>query len=186
MGRQKLLLPWAGKLLVRHLVDELLASLLDEVVVVTGPDHEGVSSALSGAKVSLVQNPRTEDGMLSSVRIGLLSVAPDVAGFMVVLGDQPSLNASLIDRLIREWREDTSRIVRPRFGDRNGHPVLIPAEYRQRVLSEFDDVGLKGLLRAVPERIRAVSVADPGAVTDVDTPDQLAEERARLGIFDGD
>ena len=181
MGRQKLLLPWDGKTVLRHIVDELAASKIVETIVVTGEDHDQIAECLAGAEVVLVSNRAVHEGMLSSVRVGLRAVGEKADGVMIGLGDQPSLSSSLINGVIDLWRKDTSCIVRPNFEGRHGHPVLIPIEFRERILLDYDDVGLKGLLREFPDRVREWDVDDPGAVIDIDTPEDYAREVARLG-----
>ncbi len=184
MGRQKLLLPWAGRPVVRHIVDVLLASGLPEVLVVTGRDHEPIQAALSD--VPCVRNPDPDRGMLSSVRIALERVDPDqTAAVLLALGDQPGLTTHLVRRLVDAWSEDPGRLVRPIQGGRRGHPLVIPVSYRTEILEEFDAEGLKGLLRRYPERICDVEVEDPGAVTDIDTPSDYEQEWERWNRMQG-
>ena len=71
MGVQKLLLPFGGKTVIGHIVDQLLASTVGEVHVVVGHEAERLSAELSGRAVSFVTNPEYKSGMLSSVRCGL-------------------------------------------------------------------------------------------------------------------
>ncbi|MGD8501428.1 MAG: NTP transferase domain-containing protein, partial [Phycisphaerales bacterium] len=57
MGIQKLLLPFGGKTVIAHIVDQLLASTVDEVHVVVGHQAERISRELSARAVSIVSNP---------------------------------------------------------------------------------------------------------------------------------
>ena len=179
MGRQKLLLPWAGKTLVRHIVDELVASKVSDVVVVSGPSHNEVRDCLSGVEVQMVRNPKPEEGMLTSVRIGLSRMHPSSQAFMVVLGDQPSLSTCLVDGVIGYWHQHSDAIVRPVYAESHGHPVIIPREFESLVMTQFDDVGLKGLLRKYPGRVKEWFVSDPGVIEDIDTPEDYERELAR-------
>ena len=145
MGRQKLLLPWAGKTVIQHIVDELLSSSVRDVRVVAGDHFDAIDALFEGKSVEVVFNPIAEQGMLTSVRTGIADGGGD--GFMVVLGDQPSLHRSLIDGLIKFWMRDPSSIVRPSFEGAHGHPVLNPSEFSNRVMDHYDEIGLKGLLR---------------------------------------
>ncbi len=178
MGRQKLLLPWAGRTVIQHIVGELQTSNVNAIRVVASDHIDDIRSRLEGSRAEVLLNPFAEDGMLTSVRAGIRESLGD--GFMVVLGDQPSLSHRLINGLIAFWEIDPRSIVRPMFQGAHGHPVLIPDEFRDRVLNHYDEVGLKGLLREFPDRVREWEMDDPGVVRDIDTPADYTEELARL------
>ncbi len=182
MGQQKLLLPWGNKPIIRHIADELAASAVKQTIVITGSDHVPVSACLAGAPVQIAQNLTPRQGMLSSVRTGLRLVDKKADGFMVVLGDQPGLNTTLVNALAAFWAADRTSLARPIFQQRRGHPLIVPMEFREAVLNNFDGVGLKGLLRQAPERIREWPAEDVGAVTDIDTPEDYQRERQRLQV----
>jgi hypothetical protein len=57
MGQNKLLLTFQGKPLIAHAVDTLLASAVDEVVVVLGHEADRVREKLRGKKVRFIENP---------------------------------------------------------------------------------------------------------------------------------
>ena len=59
MGQNKLLLDFKGKALIAHAVDTLLASTIDEVVVVLGHEAEKVREELRGKQVSWLRTPVT-------------------------------------------------------------------------------------------------------------------------------
>ena len=75
MGSQKLLLPFAGKTVIAHIVDEVRSSPVSEILVVLGKDNEAVTAALAGRTWIAVVNPEPEGDMLSSVRCGLRAQA---------------------------------------------------------------------------------------------------------------
>ena len=71
MGQNKLLLTFKGKPLIAHAVDTLLASAVDEVVVVLGHDADKVREKLQGKKVKLVENPDYREGLSTRSVLGL-------------------------------------------------------------------------------------------------------------------
>jgi molybdenum cofactor cytidylyltransferase len=172
-GSQKLLACVGGVPLVRRSVETLLATALDELVVVVGSNALAVAAALAGLSVRTVTNTAYAAGMSTSLRAGLDAVQPATEAALVALADQPGVDADIVDRLVERYRADRSAIVAPVYrGGVRGNPVLF-------------DRSLFGELRAVTgdEGGRAVIARDPGRVAlvefaremprDVDVPGDL-------------
>lgn len=186
MGRPKPLLPWGNKSLIAHLVGELQASLVDSIFVITGKDHKALEQALIGLNVKIIHNPNLQCEMLDSLRMGLRQIDASADAFMVVLGDQPSLQKDLINGLIRFWKLSPKKIARPNFQGRGGHPIIVPIAFAKALFCGFDAVGLRGLLRSSPSQLREWPVADLGVISDIDTPEDFLRERTRLNIHNED
>ena len=132
MGQNKLLLAFKGKPLIAHAVDTLLASAVDEVVVVLGHDADKVREKLGGKKVKFVENPDYREGLSTSVRAGIAAVSAHASAIMIYLADQPLLAPEEINSLIRafaEARKLNKSIVVPFFRGRRGNPVILDSAY---------------------------------------------------------
>jgi molybdenum cofactor cytidylyltransferase len=180
MGVQKLLLPFAGKTVVAHIVDQIVASAVDEVHVVVGHEGERVRRELSDRHVSVVTNPDYESGMLSSVRCGLAALGEQCRTVLVALGDQPSITSELIDRMLGSFAATEKQILVPFHDGRRGHPLLFSADYRDEVLTQYDDVGLRGLLQAHHEEVFELSVSSSSVLSDMDYPEDYQRELALI------
>jgi molybdenum cofactor cytidylyltransferase len=176
MGAQKLLLPFAGKTIIEHIVDQLLASKLDEVHVVVGKQAKKVTKALSERPVSIVTNAQYESGMLSSVRCGLHNLPQECRAVMVVLGDQPSVTTKLIDKMLQAFTTAGKRILVPSYNGKRGHPVMFSTVYRSEILASYDDVGLRGLLHAHPDDVFDLEVPNSSVLSDMDYPEDYHRE----------
>ena len=171
MGTQKLLLPFGGRTVIGHIIGEVLRSPIDEVVVVVGPDSAAVADALAGMRVKIVANPDAGGEMLLSVRCGLRTLTPDCEAVLVALGDQPTITARLIGRMIEAYRAAGRGILVPVHGGRPGHPMLFSTRYREEILMCYDDVGLCGLRRAHAGDVLELPVADSSVLSDMDCPE---------------
>ena len=180
MGTQKLLLPYGGQPVIVHVVDELLRSPVDRVFVVIGEPGRQIREAMAGRRVHFVTNPDAESEMLSSVRCGLTAVPADCAAALVALGDQPSIAAHVVERLVQAFRTAGRGIVVPTYQDRRGHPLLLAMHYRDEILTGYADVGLRGVLEAHPEDVLGVEVATPGILEDIDVPEDYRRMLARF------
>jgi molybdenum cofactor cytidylyltransferase len=180
MGTQKLLLPFGGRTVITHIVEQVQASTIDEVYVVAGHKKELVSKELSVLKVHIVENPDYKSGMLSSVRCGLSAVPKRCQSILVALGDQPSITTVLINQMVRSFASTKKRILVPMYMGKRGHPLLFSAIYRNEIMSSFDDVGLRGLLHTHIDEVFEMNVSSPVVLSDMDYPEDFQRELARL------
>ena len=183
MGAQKLLLPFGGKTVIAHIVDQLLASTVDEVYVVVGHHAERISAELSDRVVSILNNPNYKSGMLSSVRCGLRNLPEKCRDVMVVLGDQPSVTTELIDRMLKSFAATEKSILVPLYKGRRGHPILFSSLYRDEILTQHGEVGLRGLLHGHSDDIFELAVPTASVLCDMDCPEDYRRE---LGLNDLD
>ena len=178
MGQNKLLLSFKGKPLIAHAADTLLASEVDEVVVVLGHEAEKVRAQLQGKQVRLVQNPDYRDGLSTSVRVGARAVSPQVEGMMIYLADQPLLEPADVNYIIKAFalaKQVNKSIVVPLFHGQRGNPVILNSSYREAILEVVGDVGCKRVIKRYPERVFGVEMETDHVVRDVDNIDDYEE-----------
>lgn len=184
MGVQKLLLPFAGKTVIAHIVDQICAVTIDRIFVVVGHEGELVRRELSNRNITIVSNPDYESGMLSSVRRGLAALPMECRAVLVALGDQPSVTSELIDLMVRTFAQTDKKILVPVFNGRRGHPVLFSHCYREEILTSFDSVGLRGLLHTHPDEVFELSCPTSAVLSDMDFPRDYQRE-LRVAEQDG-
>lgn len=170
LGRPKQLLPIHGEPLLRYTLRRILASSLDEIIVIIGHEADAVRAAIADLPIEIVFNPDAALGQSTSVIAGLRTLAPDTEAAMVLLGDQPGVAPDVIDAIIAAWRETGAPIVAPRYLEGIANPVL----FDRRVFSELatleGDAGARRIVRAHEKTgtLHLVPVAKP-APRDVDT-----------------
>jgi molybdenum cofactor cytidylyltransferase len=174
MGKNKLLLDFKAKPLIAHAVDTLLASEVDEVVVVLGHEAEKVRDRLQGRAVRLVQNPDYYEGLSTSVRVGVRAVSPQAEGIMIYLADQPLLESADVNFIVRAFRYAKTvkkPIVVPFFNGQRGNPVILDSWYKDAVLGVVGDVGCRGVIKRYPGEVFVVEMENDHVVRDVDNID---------------
>jgi molybdenum cofactor cytidylyltransferase len=180
MGTQKLLLPFDGRTVIRHVVDQVAAASPRRLLVVVGNDRVAIERAMSGTPATIVVNRDPEGDMLSSVRTGLSASSDDGQGILIVLGDQPSLQSEVILKLQAAFASSGRGIVVPAYEGQRGHPLLFSAGYRQELMTQYDDTGLRGLLEAHPDDVHEVEIPDSSILSDMDVPEDYERELKRL------
>ncbi len=171
-GSDKVVASWGGTPIVRHVVDRLVLAGLSPIVVVCGPDAEGLQTLLDGTDARVVANPRRDEGLSSSLRLGIETLPTALDAFVVALGDQPGIDPALIGRMVDVWRDSNAAAVVPEYRDGRGNPVLFDDTMRRRLMMLTGDAGARELLAGMGDRVVPVPV-DADAPRDVDTRDDL-------------
>jgi CTP:molybdopterin cytidylyltransferase MocA len=153
-------------------VGALGVGLLDSGWVVVAADDRATALLVERAGLVPVLNPNPEVGISHSIRLGVEAAEAHQAldGLLLLLGDQPLVEAETMRRLIGAWRERGGPVVRPRYRhqpDTPGHPVLLDRRVWPLCRRATGDSGLSGLLPA------ATFIDVPGANPDIDTPADL-------------
>ena len=179
MGTQKLLLPFGEGTVISHIVNQLIKSKVKNTYVVTGHQSDQVVEELSGKPITIIHNPEYISGMLSSVRAGIRNIPQEYDAILITLGDQPSITTKLIDDMIQYFSVTDKKIIVPKYNSKRGHPILFSTIYRNEILTNFDDVGLRGILRAHNDDVYEMNVTDQSVITDMDYPQDYKKEIER-------
>ena len=169
-GQPKQLLPFHGKTLVRTIIDAACEAGCSPVVVVIGSDSEKIRPELAHLNVINVRNTNWQRGIGSSIRSGVEALtkhAPDIGAILLLVCDQPAVNALFIDRLVATHEATKKDIVASSYADTVGVPALFDRSCFPELLSLGDEAGAKSIILQSPERV--AQVAFPEGAMDIDT-----------------
>jgi len=179
MGILKQLLPLGQSTILGQTIDNFLNSKLSEIVVVVGYKAQEVTNAIGNRPVKLATNPDYQQGMGTSIAIGLSLISSKVQGIMIALADQPFIDRQIIDILIEAFNTGTKGIVIPVYRGRRGNPVIFNVSYKQELLALKADIGGREIIARHPEDVTEVIFDTDDVVNDIDTEDKynLAKDR---------
>lgn len=171
MGRPKLLLPWRGEALIRWPVKTALEAALSPVLVVTGAMTDEIERSLSGLDVRIVHNPDWDQGQSTSVRCGIRSLPDTTEAVIFLLGDQPQVPVSFIQKMITAYRsnEQPIPIFVSAYQGKRGNPVLFDRSFFQELMTLQGDAGGRLIFSKHP--LNFIPVEDPDMLFDIDSPD---------------
>ncbi|HEV2028160.1 MAG TPA: nucleotidyltransferase family protein [Candidatus Dormibacteraeota bacterium] len=170
MGSPKQLLQVKGVPLLELVVGQVCASTLEEVVVVLGAAADEIRSRVDLGRASVLVNPDHAAGMASSLKAGLASLADDVDRAVVILGDQPDVDAALLNRLLELQELSGLPAAALSFNGLLHPPVVLNRELWGDLMTLEGDVGCRAVIRARPELVARLPVeTDLTHPVDVDT-----------------
>ncbi|AXE89741.1 nucleotidyltransferase family protein [Streptomyces sp. Go-475] len=174
-GRPKALLPHRGRPLVEHAVRVLREGGCARVHVVLGARAEEVRARAALAGCVLVDNPAWEEGMGTSLRAGLDSLAGTGArAALVALVDQPGIGPAAVARVLGAYEGEESLASAAYEGVR-GHPVLFGAAHWAGIATTaLGDQGARAYLKQHEPAISLVECGDVARPFDIDTEADLA------------
>jgi molybdenum cofactor cytidylyltransferase len=190
LGRNKLLLPFNGRSMIAHAVDTLLASKLDEIIVVLGYESDRVKEAIGQRRIKIVENLRYREGLYTSINAGLAAVSSHARAILIYLTDQPLIEPEEINFLIDSFSEAAKankRIVVPLFKGQRGNPVLVSSAYRASMLGISGRTGCRRVIEQYPGDVHTIEMQTDHVVRDIDTIEDyekmVAERQQSLPIL---
>ena len=181
MGEAKLLLPFGEKTIIETVIDNVVQSKVEKILVVLGSNREKIERKIKNYFLKIAFNPDFQSGMLSSVHEGFQALPEYAQAALIVLGDQPFSATSVIDDLIDAYRKKGKGIVLPVYKGERGHPVLIDMKYRSEIENLSPDIGLRGTVYNHPEDIEEVEVKDQSILRDIDYLKDYEKELKKKG-----
>jgi molybdenum cofactor cytidylyltransferase len=169
-GRPKQLARFCGKSLVRRIADAADAADCSPIVAVIGNEGAKIKEELCQTPVVFVANENWESGIGSSIRTGIESfsnVAPQIEAVIMLVCDQPGVNARIINGLITTREETKRAIVASSYGDTVGVPALFDRSLFAELRSLSDESGAKSVILKDPERV--AQFAFPDGALDIDS-----------------
>ena len=170
LGRPKQLVIHRGETLVHRAARLALATRPRDAIIVVGFDADSVFREVDDLPLRRIDCPDWQSGLGASLRAGVDALSADCAGVLVVLCDQPALDAAHLLALRDAWHSAPDRGVASRYANRLGVPALLPQSWFD-ALDATSDRGMRELLAQRADRIDAI--VNEALVVDVDLPDDL-------------
>jgi CTP:molybdopterin cytidylyltransferase MocA len=173
LGEPKQLVRLGEETLLERAVRVAREAGCSPVVVVVGADYANVLAHSVLGDVVAVINDRWEEGMASSIRLGvqaLTTTSQDAEGVVLMTCDQPAVAAQHLSRLMMSDAMKASR-----YAGRNGVPAFFPAKFFDELMKLKGDAGARELLAEA----RYEELKD--GELDVDTPADLARAQELFG-----
>jgi molybdenum cofactor cytidylyltransferase len=155
MGKPKQLLQYKGKNLLQHVLSEAISSYASPVIVVLGANSDLVSKEIDKTKVYITENTEWEEGMASSVRIGL-QIFPSADAVIFMVCDQPYVSASLLNDLINTQVDTGKPIVTSDYGEAIGPPALFHKSLFNELMQLKGDAGAKKIIETHRDEVATV------------------------------
>lgn len=183
MGMPKQLLPLKGRPMLSVVLEEVLASGLDRIVLVLGHGASEIRRALGRElrhpRLLVTENPHFADGISSSIRAGLRAVRDETDHVVIILADMPFLTAGLMDRFLDAYLASGRPLGAVAVGGRRSHPAAFGRELFGELEEIRGDAGAKELFRRYASLACLVEAGKGYDDRDIDTVADYARASAK-------
>lgn len=153
MGRDKLLLPWHGRPLLEHVLTNVAQAPLDEVLVVISIERMEYLNKATTYKYLPILNPGPSLGIGTSLALGIRHLPHTAEAVVVLLGDQPEMDADDIVQIIKLYDQHRGNkiIIQTEYQNRKiGHPIIFSKHFFNDLGYLSEDVGGRKIIQDNP------------------------------------
>ena len=192
-GSPKMLAPVGDdrKPLLQKVCETWLEAGIDNLLIVLGCNARDIRATIgenllrrghtekrlaTESSVRFVENPHWQDGMFTSVKVGLAAVSPASTHIAISPADLPFLSKSSLRTVLdaaRSVEASHTTVVVPTHARSRGHPLVISAALAARVLSWPDSARLNRLFAEPDVKVLHLEGFDASILHDVDRAEDL-------------
>ncbi len=179
MGKTKQLLPLGGGTMLARVLNEVLGSDLDKVILVLGHQVQEIKDALGPIlhvpRLKVVENKQYERGISSSIIAGLSAVKDINDHAMILLADMPRISSRLINLLLHNYLDSHLPLGAVTVKNKRSHPVIFSRSLFNELLELRGDVGAKSLFQKYDDQVCLVEADEYYDDRDIDTLEDYIE-----------
>ncbi len=168
----KLLLPFEESSVLLNSLNQLLASTIDEVILVLGFDYKIIKEITpKHSKLIITNNEAYETGMTSSIKTGIRRANVSSSHYLICLGDMPLISTQIYNAMLESIKgnKSTDLIFRPEFKGIPGHPVCFSASYKEELLACQALNGCQSVIKNNESKQLTINIDDESVLMDIDT-----------------
>jgi molybdenum cofactor cytidylyltransferase len=193
MGTPKQLLAYRGCTLIRHMAEVAIcaslrqrqertqqrfaiASICQPIAIVLGANAERIKPEISQLPLQIVENQEWEEGMSSSIRVGLealIAINQNLDAVTIALCDQPFVSPQTLNQLVEAYRVTGKPIIASEYSGTLGVPALFNRTLFSELMSLKSSEGAKKLIKKHSDRV--FSIPFPDGAIDIDTPEDYEQ-----------
>lgn len=171
----KPLLSTGSALAIEKMIDSFRKAGVEDIRVIVGHKADLLMPVLIRLGINSINNPHYDQGMYASVRAGVRDLENHIEAFFLLPANYAFVSTQTIQSLLRAYEESLREVLYPVYRGEKGHPLLISANLRQRILAEEPEIGLDGVLESKVHSSAQVQVEDNSILINLDSEEDYLD-----------
>ncbi len=173
MGAQdKLFLKYKGHWLVNHVMQQLWAADIDELIIVRKDNSEHLLGGIFSDRIKLALNPIADKGMTTSIQAGVRASSSLATGYMICQADMPLTTTEEYNHILSHFnhsiKTNPKTMALPFFQNQKGNPIILSSYYKDAILAHEEMEGCRKIVQTHSSEILKVEMDCDHVLFDVD------------------
>ena len=151
--------------------NNITAKIICNIIVIT--QYDAIAEAVKTKEIQVLYNPHPEDGISSSVKIGL-NASLDADAVLFTVSDQPWLTSETICELIHVFLNTSKGIACVSCQGKMGNPCIFDRKYYNELLSLERDKGGKKVIMKHLDDTQIYEIEAGRELEDIDYYESIA------------
>jgi molybdenum cofactor cytidylyltransferase len=171
LGHPKQMVEFRGQTLIERTVT-IAKSITEDVLVVLGSNVDKIKTQIN-TETQIIINSNWQEGMGTSIRIGVEVLAKNADAILILLSDQPFISQALLQNMVQTFAESQQPIVVCDYGNDVGVPMVFDKSIFPELLKLNGNKGAKSFLNRFEDKIAKVQF--PEGLIDIDTHEDVVK-----------
>ena len=165
----KLIKRFKDKPLINHILNSLIKSKVNKIIIVLGHEHLRLKKIiLKSKKITSQINKNYKNGISSSIKTGLKKINKKNKGFIIVQSDMPFIRSLHINKIYNSLLKKDYLVHVLKYKNKIGNPI----GFNILVLNKFEkikeDIGAKYLVKKLSKNTNFIKVTTKKIFKDID------------------
>ena len=169
VNQNKLIKNYKRKPLINHVVQSIIKSKIEKLIIVLGFEYLKVKKKVNkNKKIQFVINHNYKKGISSSIKCGLKKISNKNYGFIIVQADMPKISKNIFNKLHTEIKTNKKEIFVPIKNNKIGNPIGFKISMINKLKKISGNKGAKFIIKRNKSKIKYVRTKSLGIFKDID------------------
>ena len=169
INQNKLIKNYKRKPLINHVVQSIIKSKIEKLIIVLGFEYLKVKKKVNkNKKIQFVINHNYKKGISSSIKCGLKKISNKNYGFIIVQADMPKISKNIFNKLHTEIKTNKKEIFVPIKNNKIGNPIGFKISMINKLKKISGNKGAKFIIKRNRPKIKYIRTKSLGIFKDID------------------
>ena len=168
-NENKLLKIYKKKPLINHIINSLIKSKVNKIIIVVGYESDKLKNVIQkNKKIKFIKNANYKKGISFSIKVGIKKISSKDKGFIIVQSDMPLVKSSIINKIYNSILDKRYLVHVLKYKKIIGNPIGFDISVFNKFRKIKGDVGAKYMVKRLKDSTNYIEVSSKNIFKDLD------------------